>query len=202
MDMKIHRAAALAAKIGVPKNTVKAWSLKGKLPDRRTPAGHRHGTEADVDRYFGVEHASEAGRTVVYCRVSNRAQQNDLRSQQQAMETFRPGTGLAVDEWLTKIGSGLDFQRSVFRALMERIGKREPGLLLVAHEDRPCRFGFDGFAYFAESHGCEIRVVNQPSLSPQAEWIEDLMLVMRTFSGRLPGLRRYRKQIKAAAIDG
>ncbi|MYC63397.1 MAG: MerR family transcriptional regulator, partial [Caldilineaceae bacterium SB0661_bin_34] len=53
--MKIHRAAAFAAKIGVHKNTVKAWSLKGKLPDRRTPSGHRYYTEADVERYFGVE---------------------------------------------------------------------------------------------------------------------------------------------------
>ena len=90
---------------------------------------------------------------------------------------------------------------------MERIGNREPDLLPGAHEDRPCRFGFDGFgfdgfAYFAESHGCEIRVVNQPSLSPQAEWVEDLMAVVDSFAARLPGLRRYRKQIKAAAVDG
>ncbi|MYD88813.1 MAG: MerR family transcriptional regulator, partial [Caldilineaceae bacterium SB0662_bin_9] len=91
--MKIHRAAVCTAKIGVHKNTVKAWSLKGKLPDRRTPAGHRYYTEADVDRYFGVERAPEAGRTVVYCRVSNRAQGADLRSQQQAMETFCLGAG-------------------------------------------------------------------------------------------------------------
>ncbi len=94
--MKIHRATAFAAKIGVHKNTVKAWSLKGKLPDRRTPAGHRHCTDADVDRYFGVEHASEAGRTVVHGRVSSRAQGDDLRSQPQAMETFCLGAGLAV----------------------------------------------------------------------------------------------------------
>ena len=201
--MKIYRAAAFAAKIGVHKNTVKAWSLNGKLPARRTPSGHRYYTEADVDRFFGVERAPpELGRTVVYCRVSRRAQGDDLRSQQQAMETFCLGAGLAVDEWLTEIGSGLDFQRPVFRALMERIGKRELGLLLVAHEDRLCRFGFDWFAYFAESHGCEIRVVNQPSLSPQEEWVEDLMAVVDSFSGRLPGLRRYRKQIREAAVDG
>ncbi len=59
--------AAFAAKIGMHKNTVKAWSLKDKLPDRRTPAGHRYCTEADVDRYFGVEHASEAGRKGIIC---------------------------------------------------------------------------------------------------------------------------------------
>ena len=199
--MKIHRAAAVAAKIGVHKNTVKAWSLKGKLPDRRTPAGHRYYTEADVDRYFGVEQAPESGRTVVYCRVSNRAQGADLRSQQQAMETFCLGAGLAVDAWRTEIG-GLEYQWPVFRSLRERIGNRAVGLLTVAHEDRLCRFGFDGFAYFAESHGCEIRAVNQPSLSPQAEWVEDLMAVVHIFSGRLPWLRRYRKQIREAAVDG
>jgi len=96
--MKIYRAAAFAAKIGVHKNTVKAWSLNGKLPARRTPSGHRYYTDADVEQYFGVERASGSGRTVVYCRVSNRAQGDDLRSQQQAMETFCLGAGLAVDE--------------------------------------------------------------------------------------------------------
>ena len=127
--MKIHRAAAFAAKIGVHKNTVKAWSLEGKLPDRRTPAGHRHCTNAVVDRYFGVERAPGSGRTVVYCRVSSRTQQDELRSQPQAMETFCLGAGLAVDAWLTEIGGGLYFQRPVFRALMERIGNRALGLL-------------------------------------------------------------------------
>ena len=138
---------------------------------------------------------------MVYCRVST-GRKGTIWVEQQAMETFCLGAGLAVDEWLTEIGGGLDFQRPVFRALMDRIGKRELGLLPVTHEDRLCRFGFDGFAYFAESHGCEIRVVNQPSLSPQAEWVEDLMAVVDSFSGRLPGLRRYRKHIKAAAVDG
>ena len=196
--MKIYRAA----KIGMHKNTVKAWSLSGKWPARRTASGHRYYTDADVG-YFGVERdRPELGRTVVHGRVSRRAQGDDLRSQQQAMETFCLGAGLAVDEWLTEIGGGLDCPRPVFRALRERIEHREPGLLPMAHEDRLCRFGFDRFAYFAESHGCEIRVVNQPSLSPQAEWAEDLMDVVDSFSGRLPGLRRYRKQIREAAVDG
>ena len=90
----------------------------------------------------------------------------------------------------------------MFRALRERIEQCEPGLLPVAHEDCPCRFGFDGFAYFTDTHGCEIRVVNQPSLSPQAERVEDLMAVVDSFAARLPGLRRYRKRIREAATDG
>ena len=93
------------------KNTVKAWSLKGKLPDRRTPAGHRYYTEADMERYFGVEQVSGSGRTVVHGRGSRWAQRDDLWSQQQAMETFclgaGLGAGLAVDEWPAEIGGDL-----------------------------------------------------------------------------------------------
>ena len=84
------------------------------------------------------------------------------------MEAFRLGAGLAVDAWLTAIGDGLDFQRPVFRALRERIEHSEVGLLPVAHEDRPCRFGFDWFAYFAERHGCEIRVVERAEATSPA----------------------------------
>ena len=176
-----------------------SWSLSGKLPDRRTPAGHRHCTDADVDRYFGVERdTNEAGITVVYGRVSCRAQRDDLRSRQQAMESFRPGGGDRCGRVAVRGWGGLNFKRPVFRALMERIERREPGLLPVAHRDRLCRFGFDWFEYFADTHGCGLRVVNQPSLSPQAA----LVVVVHAFSGRLSGLRRYRRQIREAATDG
>ena len=107
-----------------------------------------------------------------------------------------------MDEWLTEMGGGLNFKRPVFRALMERVEKREPGLLPVARRDRLCRFGFDGFEYFADRHGCTIRVVNQPSLSPQAELVEDPVTVVHAFSCHLHGLRRYRKQIREAVSDG
>ena len=198
--MKIHRAAAFAQDWGSQEHG-QSWSRSGKLPDRRTPSGHRHCTDADVDRW--VERDTDAaGSTVVYRRVSSRAQQDDLRSQQQAMETFCPGAGLAVDEWLSEIGGGLNFKQPVFRALMTRIERRELDLLLIAHQDRLCRFGFDWFEYLADPHGCGIRVVHQPSLSPQAELVENPVAVVHAFSGRLSGLRRYRRQIREAATDG
>ena len=152
-----------------------------------------------MDRYFGVECQSSLRQTVFYCRVSRRAQQAD----RPAVATAGHGDvlsryDLAVDEWLTKVGSGLDFKRPEHRALMERIEGRGIGLLLVAHEDRLWRLGFDWFEYFADTHGCEIRVVNYPSLLPQAELVEHLMSVIHTFSDRLSGSHRYRKQIRVA----
>jgi len=70
---------------------------------------------------------------------------------------------------------------------MSRISAGEIKSLLVAHKDRLCRFGFDFFEHMATESGCEIKVVNQESLSPQQEMVEDLMAIIHTFSCRLYG---------------
>jgi len=68
---------------------------------------------------------------VVYCRVSRRGQEDDLERQVAAMEAYCLGAGVAVDEWRSEIGGGLDFKRPVFLSLMERIEERA-----IAHRDR------------------------------------------------------------------
>ena len=73
--------------------------------------------------------------------------------------------------------------------------------LLIAHKDRLVRFGFDYFEHLAITNGCEIVIVNQDSLSPQQEMVEDLMAIIHTFSCRLYGLRKYKKNIKRAITN-
>ena len=79
---------------------------------------------------------------------------------------------------------------------MSRIQTSEINKLLIAHKDRLVRFGFDYFDFMAKENGCEIVVVNQESLSPQQEMVEDLMSIIHTFSCRLYGLQKYKKEIK------
>lgn len=52
------------------------------------------------------------------------------------------------------------------------------------------------FEHLATERDCKITVVNQESLSPQREMVEDLMAIVHTFSCRLYGLRKYRKQLR------
>ncbi|MCP4748830.1 MAG: IS607 family transposase, partial [Desulfobacteraceae bacterium] len=77
----------------------------------------------------------------------------------------------------------------------------EISTLIIAHKDRLCRFGFDFFEYLANQNGCKIVVVNQESLSPQQEIVEDLTAIIHTFSYRLYGLRKYKKDIKKIIED-
>lgn len=57
------------------------------------------------------------------------------------------------------------------------------------------------FEWMATDHGCEVIIVNQESLSPQQEMVEDLMAIIHTFSCRLYGLRKYKKQIIKAVTN-
>ena len=75
----------------------------------------------------------------------------------------------AVEEWLSEIGGGLDYRRTMFLNLMGRMEQREVAHRLVAHRDCLSRFGFDWFESFARQYGCTFTIVNQASLSPQGE---------------------------------
>ncbi len=191
---KIYRIHEFARRIGKSASTLRRWDDNGVLTAKRHPSGHRYYDESDVRKILGIKDIER--KTVVYCRVSSSSQRDDLKSQISAMEKFCVSSGTAVDEWIKEIGGGMNFKRKKFLSLMSSISNGEIVKLIVAHKDRLCRFGFDYFHHMATESGCEIVVVNQESLSPQQEMVEDLMSIIHTFSCRLYGLRRYKKNIK------
>ncbi len=194
-----YRLHEFAKKIGVSTNTLRRWDNSGKLIAKRTLSNHRYYDESDLRQLYGI--TKEDRKTVVYCRVSSAGQKDDLKLQIAAMEIFCLSSGIAIDEWVQEIGGGMNFKRKKFLAIMSRIQTGEISKLLIAHKDRLCRFGFDYFNFLAKENGCEIIIVNQESLSPQQEMVEDLMAIIHTFSCRLYGLRKYKKKIKQDIVD-
>jgi hypothetical protein len=98
--------------------------------------------------------------------VSSPGQKDDLAAQVTAMEQFCLARGLAVDEWLTEIGGGMNLTRRTFVAVMDAIERGEIATLVIAHQDRLARFGFDYFEHGATNNDCDLVVANQQSLSP------------------------------------
>lgn len=88
------------------------------------------------------------------------------------------------------------FKRKYFLSLIELIQRGEIERILIAHKDRLVRFGFDLLDHLSREHDREIVVVNQESLSPEQEMVEDLLAIVHTFSCRLYGMRNYKKQIR------
>ncbi|MGI2907726.1 IS607 family transposase, partial [Tolypothrix sp. VBCCA 56010] len=170
----MYKPNEFAKKIGVSVKTLQRWDVSGRLPAKRTLSDHRYYTEDDLLIAKGLNPLEANRKVVVYCRVSSNAQKPDLKNQVTAMEVFCLGRGLAVNEWVSEIGGGLNFKRKKFLAIIMSMLKGETKVLVVAHKDRLCRFAFEFIQELAISVGCEIIVANQESLSPQQELVEDL----------------------------
>lgn len=199
---RIYRISEFAERIGRSVSTVRRWEAEGRITARRTASGQRYFDESDVLAVLRPGFVREGRKVIVYCRVSFVSQREDLASQRAAMETFCLGRGLAVDEWVSEIGGGMDLLRPKLLDVMSRVKAGRVSTLVLAHTDRLARFGFDYLAHEAASAGCDLLVANQESLSPQREMVADLLAVVHTFSGRLHGLRRCAEQLKTGDLTG
>jgi len=185
--------------IGRTTNTLQKWDRRGILKANRSPTNRRYYTHDQYLVYRGLV-AQEQGLTIVYTRVSAVAQKSDLANQMKALEAYCQQHTITVDEWLSDIGSGLNYKRKQFNRLMELIELGQVRRLLLAHRDRLVRFGYDYFEAFCERHHTELVVINGEAMSPEHELVRDLVAIVTVFSARLPGLRSYRKVLKEAAL--
>ena len=198
----VYRVKEFAKLVGKSPSTLRRWEREGKIKPKRSQGNQRYYTDKDLQTALNIESTKQKGKVIVYCRVSSRGQLPELKHQVKAMEEFCLGQGLAVDEWISEVGGGLNFKRKKFLKLMRQIRLGEVETLVIAHKDRLARFAFDFIEEFASWYGCKIIIANSESLSPQKEMVEDLMAIIHTFSCRLYGLRSYKKQIKKIAEIG
>jgi putative resolvase len=185
-----------AKRLGVTVKTLQRWDRTGKLtPAARTPGNQRLYLESQLLGLQGVRPALPS-RVIAYCRVSSPAQKPDLANQRRVLESFCAARGLSHVEYLEEIGGGMNMKRKKFLALMDAVTARQVKTLVIAHKDRLTRFGFDYFEHLCRSQGCELLILNQQSLSPEEEMIQDLMTTLHCFSSRLYGLRNYKRQLE------
>jgi predicted site-specific integrase-resolvase len=183
--------------LGRHPKTLQRLDKEGLLKAGRTQTDRRWYAQDDLDVFLGAKVTTKISRRpVAYCRVSSAAQRPDLANQKRVLGDFCAARGLVEVDWIEEVGGGMNFERPKFAALMDRIERREVSHLILAHKDRLVRFGFGWFSRFAKLHGCEVLVLNNESLSPEREMVEDLMTIIHCFSSRLYGLRNYRKSLK------
>lgn len=199
--MNTYKASEFAKWAGVSVKTLQRWDREGKLkPASRTPGNRRLYTQEQLNQLLNRTPKQERV-AVAYLRVSRQAQKPDLANQRAALEQFCIAKGIAVNEWISEIGGGLNFKRPKFLDLVDRIIRGEISTLVIAHKDRLARFGYELLVHLCKTHECQIVVLNTESLSPEQEMVQDLMTITHCFSARLYGLRNYRKAVQRALKD-
>jgi Predicted site-specific integrase-resolvase len=195
--MSIYKPKEFSKLLKVSVKTLQRWDREDVLRAHRTATGRRYYTHDQYLKQLGIK-STGYGRVIVYARVSSNGQKNDLSNQEAALRQYCQANSLKVDEWVSDIGSGLNYKRKGLNRILQAIEVGQVSTLIVAHGDRLVRFGFEWFADFCERHGTRLLVVNGDSLSPEQELVQDLLSIVHVFSSRLYGLRSYKKVLKEA----
>jgi putative resolvase len=176
-------------KLGVSTKTLERWLENGKIEGIFTQGRQRR---YNLDSIIPVRRGNPADErvTLLYARVSSRGQKNDLSQQVEFLQSRYPNA-----EIITNIGSGLNFKRKGLQTLLDRVLTNSCKLIVIAHKDQICRFGFDLISWLCARQQTEILVLNQTNLSPEREMVEDILAIIYVFSYRLYGLRKYKKQV-------
>jgi len=193
MKEKIYKPKDFAKLVNRKVWTLQRWDREGKLVAHRTNTNRRYYTYSQYLEVMGLKNNATEGRTVVYTRVSNRNQKDDLENQIKFLREFANARGYIVDDFLSDIGSGLNYNRKEFNNILYATDIKR---LIISHKDRFVRFGYDWFIKFLENKGVEVIVVNNETTSPESEVVQDLISIIHVFSCRIYGLRKYKSKIK------
>lgn len=136
--------------------------------------------ETDTSRY-----------NVIYCRVSNTKQKDDLDKQEQILKEYAISSGYKVDYIFKDITSGMNESRKDLNELIKLVVENKVNKVFISYKDRLTRFGYNYFEYIFKMFGTEIEVVNLTNEEDfQTELTQDLISIIHHFSMKMHSNRR------------
>ena len=191
-----YKPKEFAKLLNVSVKTLQRWDREKTLIANRTPTNRRYYTYDQYLQFKGIGKNADFRKIVIYTRVSTRNQSDDLENQVDFLQTYANAKGLIADEIIRDYGSGLNYNRKKWNHLLVEVMENKIKMILVSHQDRFVRFGFDWFEKFCNKFNVEIVVVKNEKLSPHEELVQEIVSILHEFSCRLYGLRKYKKQIE------
>ena len=191
----MYKPKEMSKKLGITVRTLQRWDMDGKLKAHRSPTGRRYYTEQQLEEYMrGIVPIEK--KHIAYARVSSPSQKDDLQNQVKFLRDYANSKGIILNEVLTDIGSGLNYNRKRWNDLLDAVARGEVDTVYITSKDRFIRFGYEWFEKFCLRRQTNIVVLNNPDLSPDQELVPDLISIIHVFSCRIYGLRKYKTQIK------
>jgi putative resolvase len=163
--------------------TLQRYELEKKVKCVRTPGGFRRYLFSDIQRLFDSPNIGR--KKCIYARVSSSQQKDDLQRQIEDLLKHSPDSTVYKD-----VGSGLNWKRPQFKALLDAVYRGEISEVVVSHRDRLCRFGSDLVEWIFEKHGTRLVLCElEDSKNHTHELADDLLAITNFFVARHNGLR-------------
>ena len=183
--------------LGVSKHSLRNWDDDGKLKSIKTIGGHRRYREEDIFNYIG-EYKTEiiVDSVATYSRVSShdQKQKGDLDRQSQRLSEYCAKKKYKVNYLIKDTGSGLSDTRSGFIKLIKLVIDKKISKVVIENKDRLTRFQYNLINTFFNSYGVEIERIENNNISDGDEFVNDIMTLMASFSGKLYGRRSHQNK--------
>ena len=170
--------------------TLKSWKDKGilsykKLSDKKILY--------DIDSVLKDSDMADNRLNVIYARVSNTKQHNDLLNQIELVKSYCITNGIKISKVYQDIASGMNENRKDFNILINDVISGKIKNIYISFKDRLTRFGFDYFKNLFQKYNVNIVILDELEESNktfQDELTEDLISIIHHFSMKLYSNRR------------
>jgi len=169
-------------------SNLRKWAREGRIPAERTPAGnflYLIYTEED-EKKVKEEEPIVWTENIVYTRVSSKKQLGDLNRQAEFLSSKYPGYTVVKD-----VGSGINYKRKGFQSILERLFSGSVKKVVVAHQDRWSRFGFDFFQWLFSKFDAILEPMEFSKKPNGDDLVGDIMEIFTVFTARYYGRRKY-----------
>jgi putative resolvase len=206
MNNEYISANKITRKYDITSGTLRRWTEENKIRCiRPNPESLRGGKRLyntkDINKIFGQKEEDIDERiTLCYARVSSNHQKEDLERQIEVLSKAYPNSKVIKD-----IGSGINWKRQGFRALLERVSEGNVKEVVVTYKDRMCRFGYELVEWILQKNDTKLVVLNKDTdvQDISRELSDDLLAITTVFVAKNNGLRaaqykRDRKESKSS----
>jgi putative resolvase len=193
-----------AAELGISIKTVHRWDAAGKLHSVRTAGNQRRIPIEEISRLRRLGRGEQrAERCALYARVSSVRQEQDgnLARQTARLQEAARTRGYEVVAVISEQASSLNEKRKGMKKLLRLIKERAIEVVLIEYPDRLVRFSFGYLEEAFSWQGVRLEVLDPPKqLEPTEELVQDLLMIVTVFAGRLYGshAKGVRARVQAA----
>ena len=182
------RSKEFKEKLGLSNQALYERRKRGTLKFKKINNIYFYWLEEDV-------HDNSKKLNVIYCRVSNTKQKNDLERQEILLKEYAISNGYKIDYVFKDIASGMNENRNDLNKMIKLVMEDKIDKIFISYKDRLTRFGFNYFEYIFKLFNTEIVTVNLTKEEDfQTELTEDLISIIHHFSMKVYSNRR--KQLK------
>lgn len=181
--------------LNVSKITLQRWDNSGKLKAVRTSGGHRRYKLSDLEKFIGEYNVEENKTenvivaTYARCSSSDQKQHGDIDRQSQRLSEYCAKKKYKVEYIIKDMCSGINDKRKGFVKLCKLVTEKKINKVVIEHKDRLTRFQYNLIEFFFNSYGVDIELTDKKEYTEQEELVNDMMMLIASFSGKVYSLR-------------